>query len=955
MPRALFPILATSLLAAAARPSAAAPVHTTYHWHQQQPIYWPAPIAGGGMRYEHAYDSIERKDGGGVHPLNDLEEIFSKDDREAVYQYRIRDAIAGISQIDGGAQVSYSGCLIENVGSLADHWKYDYAPGWEQSFREARGWTTSGGEARLDLVLFPFHHALAPLVDECALRKEIQIHKRIYLQTWGSSPPRSLGFFPPELAFSERIIPVLADEGIEWSMVSNSHLSRACSNFPLTLGTGGEMCDPPNRADQINPPQSDWFSEQIDRGCSPTNAIPFAYQAHRARHVDPESGDAAEIVVVPAAMIMSWRDGYAQHGIEDIDKIAWANDPSRPMIVAMAHDGDNAYGGGYSYYHESVPNFCNSAAAAGYEPTVVAEYLADHPVPATDFVHVEDGAWVNADGDFGAPQFWNWNWPLVDAGGGVDIESGWAVDERNWAVITAAQNRVESAEQIAGGVRIDAIVDPHAMGATDAELAWHFFLPALTSGYMYYGSSLDMEVKPSIACNAAAEAADRVIGDGSGDATAPTIWAPQRHPWNPGGNGFGSLYGYQLTPQNRDFHVWTFVYDISGVSEVELLYRIDGDGSNPLTDDDNETFAGGPGVGAWRAQPMLRRSFPAGNVYNDPNIDFFVMPSYIADQYTAHLSDADIVAEGDVLVDYFVRAFDELGYEKRSDIYHVYVGDGEGSGDDVVFWEPEDPRAGERVSIYYDAERGTLPPGSDPVFIHIGHSGWQEIIVPDPEMVAEGDFWRYDYDSPNDAETIDFVFNDGLGNWDNNSGQDWHIPLADPTESPYEMDGAVDARARAIAANGPATLWADWDDGYLYVATEAAAAASDRFVFVAATPGAERGAPWAKAGRVADWDAFLADEGSNDYAGWTGVGGGVRAGVGPGSGPILEGYVHLGDLLDGAGGRIYLVMGEWGTDNGAALLWQVPGDGAPEDGDLSASEYLRQHLLVDQFEAPAAR
>ena len=25
---------------------------------------------------------------------------------------------------------------------------------------------------------------------------------------------------------------------------------------------------------------------------------------------------------------------------------------------------------------------------------------------------VEDGAWVNADGDFGAPQCINWNWPL---------------------------------------------------------------------------------------------------------------------------------------------------------------------------------------------------------------------------------------------------------------------------------------------------------------------------------------------------------------------------------------------------------------------------------------------------------------------------------------------------------------------------------------------------------------
>ena len=35
----------------------------------------------------------------------------------------------------------------------------------------------------------------------------------------------------------------------------------------------------------------------------------------------------------------------------------------------------------------------------------------------------------------------------------------------------------------------------------DAELAWHFFLPAITSGYMYYGAVEDMPVKQTVACN----------------------------------------------------------------------------------------------------------------------------------------------------------------------------------------------------------------------------------------------------------------------------------------------------------------------------------------------------------------------------------------------------------------------------------------------------------------------
>ena len=175
--------------------------------------------------------------------------------------------------------------------------------------------------------------------------------------------------------------------------------------------------------------------------------------------------------------------------------------------------------------------------------------------------------------------------------GQFDIENGWAEDERNWAVITAAQNRVETAEQIAGGVSISQIQSPDS-SASNAELAWHFFLPSLTSGYMYYGTALDMEVKPTIACNNAIEKANLVIGDGSQDQTSPTIWIPQQLPHNPGGTGFGSLWGYEAVEHSRDFWVWTFVSDVSGVANVTFNYRIDNDGANPLSSNQNETYAG---------------------------------------------------------------------------------------------------------------------------------------------------------------------------------------------------------------------------------------------------------------------------------------------------------------------------------------------------------------------------
>ncbi len=98
------------------------------------------------------------------HPLNDLQEIFSKEDRKAVYQYRTKDAVQSLNgHPEGGAQVNYSGCLIENVNSLANAGvQWGYSNGWESNYVTARGWKTSGGNPRMDIVGFTFHHALSP-------------------------------------------------------------------------------------------------------------------------------------------------------------------------------------------------------------------------------------------------------------------------------------------------------------------------------------------------------------------------------------------------------------------------------------------------------------------------------------------------------------------------------------------------------------------------------------------------------------------------------------------------------------------------------------------------------------------------------------------------------------------------------------------------------------------------
>ncbi|MFH1680453.1 MAG: hypothetical protein ABIH26_07395 [Candidatus Eisenbacteria bacterium] len=908
----------------AAAPSAA-PVHTTYLWHMHQPIYWPDESPSEGNAYEKAFETIELG-----HSESDVFAIFNKDDRVHDYQEYPRDAIHSLLDLpDAGAQVSFAGALIENVFSLADNgWNGGrYVPDWYRWYREAGGWSTSGGRSRCDLLLVSFHHPIAPLVDENAFRMELKAAKAIHARAWGS-PPSTKGFFPAETCFSERMIPVLVAEGVEWAIVADIHISRACEDYPYQANL--DNCDPPNPADRLNAPQGSYNSITISRGCTVKTPVPYGFRPHWARYVDPESGAESRLVVVPASNAMGWDEGYGLYGTGQIDAIAPYNDPSRPMLVLFAHDGDNAWSGGHSYYHENVSSFSHQAAAAGYEPTTIEEYLADHPIDPGDVAHVEDGGWVNADGDFGSPQFINWNWPLVGADGRFDVPSGWAEDERNWAVLTAAENRVETAEAIDGPADPARVADP-SQGASDVESAWHFLLAGYESGTMYYGVSLDMEIKATLAANQAVERADLVIATGN-DTTAPTIWLPQRLPWNPGGRGGGSLWGYPSgagLPMDQDFYVWTFVHDVSGVDSVTFRYRGDADGRNDPSTDANETYAGGSGVGQWIGLPMTRREMPLGDPHGNPEIDFSVLPNRIADEYWVRVEGLS-----DTLIDYYVEAVDSLGYRKRSPIQHVWIGSETGAGESVA-WDPEAPVAGDTVRILYDLRFGALPPETDPVRIHIGHSGWQEILFPDPAMtrVAE-DLWSYTYSIPAYATSVDFVFTDGAGHWDNNNGADWHIPVSGGSQG-FVLDGLLDAGAAVVASEGGMTLYAAHDEGQLYVATQSTAgtAGLDHFVLVAASQAAAP-APWAKAGTVYGKDFFLAEEGDNSWCGWFDSTETVLSG-GAATGSFLEGTLARSCL--GGASVVYVAAARYGTADGGALALQAPaGDG---NGNLEWIEY----------------
>jgi hypothetical protein len=772
-------------------------VHTSYLWHLEQPVYWPETSTWNAFEHQNAWESQYLKWNNGnwypdglQHPLNNLQDIFGNDDRKAVYQYRTKDAVQLLLHLpEAGAQVNYSGCLLQNVNSLSGAGQWGYNPGWQNSFITARGWTTAAGKPRMDIVGFTEDHALSPLISDKMLRRQIQAHRYLYNENFGTSPLYSKGYWPAECSFSERNIKALAEEGFEWVVIANSHLARTLNDYPLAYGTAGCNIDPPNKADKVTTNGNNWWNGQID-GRGGTFAAPYCYQAHKAKYVDPNTGTEYKLTVVPMDDLLSYQNGYSMMGTGDIDQhIAPFNNPSQPSMVLLAHDGDNAWGGGYTYYNQSVPQFADEAASKGYVPTTIGQFLMQHPVPANDVVHVEDGSWFNAANDWGHPQFINWLWPMYTSSYVFD-PNGWTEDARNWAVLVAGENRVQMAEDLEGNLNIANIVHPSA-NANPAERAWHFLLPAYNSGYMYYGTTLDMEVKQSLACNRACALANQVISAHPGtDNTPPTVFIPQRYPYNPGGIGFGPNYGYQQHQNSSDFSVWTFAYDVSGIQSVTLKYRLDNDGTNPIDNNDNETYSGGPGVQAWQSLPMSYRNFPTGNVTNNPEISFFILPDYIAGEYYAQ-----IAGISEKLVDYYVEASDQHGNLVKTPIQHVWVGPTNAGGGNGVSWTPVVPTYNDVITI---TETNVTQGAKLHWGVNATGSSWQQpnqVYWPAGSALFNGTGPAVEspmsgpasgnntiqlgpFNNPlQTVNTVDFVIHYNNNTWNNNNNGDFHIPI----------------------------------------------------------------------------------------------------------------------------------------------------------------------------------
>ena len=789
-------------LGLAPRADAQAPIEVGFLWHMHQPIYYPG-------------ENIVQTQNAGRFSFS-LYDVHNQ--RNGPYTSWPRDAVQlGLSQPNLGTQVSFSGSLIENLNTLRDNgigggtWN-----NWQGAYQQAKGWTTARGNTRMDLIGFSYHHALGPLLDERDLRMQIRMHKLATQQTFGGA--YSKGFFPAETAFSERMIPALVAEGLEWTLFDSIHLDRTMQTYPHTDAAGMLRV---NRADQVNPAPTAWV--QLNNLWAPSKVgAPESYRPSYVQHVNPHTGQISRIIGVPAARYEGNEDGRGGYGAFLYQAVMdqyrpYNTDPARPMFVVLHHDGDNYGGGSDSYYHGNFQNMVNWVSATpNYNVSTVQDYLDRFPVPQNAVVHVEPGSWAGADN--GDPQFLKWM--------GKPNSQGWSPDYNSWAVLTAAKNRVFTAEDLQGPANPQNVINNTG---SHAERGWHYLTQAQASDHWYWDGTEIWDSNVTRGSNLAVQQADQALTPSAiaSETTPPTVFLPQRSIYNPGAIEFGT------TLQPSDFDVWTFAYDVSGLQSVTLKWRVDADGNNPLDSIQNETYAGGPEVGTWNSVPM--------------NGSDMVSPGNIAyPQYRAQRFAASITGQQEVLIDYYVEAVDGKGNITKSDIQHVYVGQGT-----------------------------SLPPTGD-----------------------------------------------------------------------FLMDGQLDPSARLVAENNGMKLHAAMKNGKLYVATNDAGEGSDHFIYLARTPGALRPANWAKAGQIAQWDAYLADENSNDWEGWFDLSSTNAQAATGANGGVLEGLLDLRAEFGSIPVGIWIAVGLYADADGGSLLHthQVP-PSINGDGNIDAGEYIWLQLL----------
>ncbi|WDD97629.1 PKD domain-containing protein [Thalassomonas actiniarum] len=743
---------------------ALAEISATHIYHNHMPNFWPyydvskypGLAVGAPIRYTYDGQVINLKENppanysffipgsGAPMPHDDLVSYYSHHAKTGAYLSWPMDTANNNRQNHPLSQthVTMSASVVNNVQSFAELGNLSgYNPGWGDYWRQTwENTLTANGHKALDTIHFTGHHSMGPLVGNDYFLKDLIYQNVTLAQDYmlGNSFTSSKGFFPTELGFSERIIPVLTKLGIEWSVLGNVHYSRTLRDYPYLNDPGVDtLISPPNRADLQNESHvGSWLAIPMFNEQQVThNKFPFASIPHWVQYVDPDSGEQHKIAGIPVEQASSWEEGYQGSVTADVLKPFTAAAGDRRQYFVIAHDGDNSSGragdGGTWANSGNVTYADGSVHGMG-----VNEYLSAFPIPEDDIVHVQDGSWIDTRDSSADPTWYHWHLPMgVWAGQMADfnnalgtnfnakrnhmvsMEYGYHYLERNFALLQVAENYAKTAEQIwldanpdywqpssaldheityAGNqlnpwmmsypVKGD-VANNYAGGANPAELSWYFLIAAIDSGFGYYDENVDDGVKPTISFNQSLYFSKPYVGDHiARDKTPPSLWWPQRYPYNPGSANKSKAEGWDNLYADNKFVIYSYGFDASGITDIKLKVRLH---SNNRADAKDKTFklydpeqhkndadVDPARVGPWQSFAMLKRDLTPdiNSVEWQPSSKamFDVVPAQqIADLYYTYLDQFS-----EQLLDYYIEATDSRGNIQKTDIQQVYVGAG---------------------------------------------------------------------------------------------------------------------------------------------------------------------------------------------------------------------------------------------------------------------------------------
>jgi alpha-amylase/alpha-mannosidase (GH57 family) len=300
-----------------------------------------------------------------------------------------------------------------------------------------------------------YFHPIFPLIPEADRLKQVEKHLSLFERTFGTRPE---GFWLPELAFSPKVIPVLAKNGVKWTIVDGPHIINANKN---------------------------------------ENPYQLLYKPHFAEY------DGQRIIVIPRDRMISiaQQSGYNPVWLShEIERGIEANNDGE-FLLTVATDGENGWfrhsgenAGFWGWFFEPLLYLLKKDPDFQFiKLTTITEYLAEHP--PKDTVNVEDGSW-NVPDTFDDGRFLKW--------------TGGEERQRTWARVLEASGSLHETEQKIAAGRVNC--PPEANDALDQ--AWRWLLMAEASDDFWWGSKdwLDRSVVCSLKAREKINEVSRLCG-----------------------------------------------------------------------------------------------------------------------------------------------------------------------------------------------------------------------------------------------------------------------------------------------------------------------------------------------------------------------------------------------------------------------------------------------------------